>query len=57
MLAQHYHSVVDETSAKAVLSQAGLAHRTNHRPSQLSGGEQQRVCIARASQSAPSDFR
>lgn len=48
MLAQHYHSVVDETSAKAVLSQVGLAHRTNHRPSQLSGGEQQRVCIARA---------
>ncbi|QGM80508.1 ABC transporter ATP-binding protein [Otariodibacter oris] len=48
MLAQHYHSVVDEDSAKLVLEQVGLGHRINHRPSQLSGGEQQRVCIARA---------
>lgn len=48
MLAQHYHSVVDEDAAKAVLTQVGLAHRFEHRPSQLSGGEQQRVCIARA---------
>lgn len=48
MLAQHYHSVVDEKSAKQVLEQVGLSQRINHLPSQLSGGEQQRVCIARA---------
>ncbi|WP_113625586.1 ABC transporter ATP-binding protein [Pectobacterium peruviense] len=48
MLAQHYHSVVDEAAAQRVLEQVGLAHRMDHLPSQLSGGEQQRVCIARA---------
>ncbi len=31
-----------------LLKQVGLGHRLNHRPSQLSGGEQQRVAIARA---------
>ena len=31
-----------------VLTQVGLAHRLNNFPSQLSGGEQQRVSIARA---------
>ncbi|MDG6897238.1 ABC transporter ATP-binding protein [Actinobacillus delphinicola] len=48
MLAQYYHSVVDEAAAKKVLEQVGLGHRMDHRSSQLSGGEQQRVCIARA---------
>lgn len=34
--------------AKDVLEQVGLAKRFNHKPNQLSGGEQQRVAIARA---------
>lgn len=48
MLAQHYHSVADAGAARAALERVGLGHRADHRPSQLSGGEQQRVCIARA---------
>jgi putative ABC transport system ATP-binding protein len=34
--------------AREALRQVGLADRAKHMPSQLSGGEQQRVCIARA---------
>ena len=48
MLAQHYHSVVDEAAARKVLEQVGLGHRVTHLPSQRSGGEQQRVALARA---------
>ncbi|EDP3188013.1 ATP-binding cassette domain-containing protein [Campylobacter jejuni] len=48
MLSQYYHSSVDKEDAKAVLEKVGLSHRLSHLPSQLSGGEQQRVCIARA---------
>jgi len=48
MLAQYYHSVTDNAAALAALERVGLAHRSDHLPKQLSGGEQQRVCIARA---------
>ncbi len=48
MLAQYYHSVTDIDTAKKVMEQVGLGSRTDHLPNQLSGGEQQRVCIARA---------
>jgi putative ABC transport system ATP-binding protein len=34
--------------ALATLERVGLSHRTNHHPAELSGGEQQRVTIARA---------
>lgn len=34
--------------AGILLNDVGLAHRLNHRPAELSGGEQQRVALARA---------
>lgn len=48
MLAQYYHSMVDREEAKRALEDVGLGERIHHYPSQLSGGEQQRVCVARA---------
>ncbi|MEJ5921459.1 ABC transporter ATP-binding protein [Bifidobacterium thermophilum] len=48
MVAQYYHSVVDERQALEALDKVGLKDRAHHLPGQLSGGEQQRVCIARA---------
>jgi putative ABC transport system ATP-binding protein len=48
MVAQYYHSMPDEKEAWQALERVGLADRAKHLPSQLSGGEQQRVCIARA---------
>ena len=48
MVAQYYHSIPDEKEALEALARVGLADRAKHLPSQLSGGEQQRVCIARA---------
>ncbi|MBC8371680.1 MAG: ABC transporter ATP-binding protein [Planctomycetes bacterium] len=40
-------------SARQLLDEVGLGERINHRPNQLSGGEQQRVAIARALISSP----
>ena len=48
MLAQYFHSMTDEKEALEALERVGLRDRAGHLPSQLSGGEQQRVCIARA---------
>jgi len=48
MLAQYFHSMTDEKEALEALERVGLKDRCHHVPSQLSGGEQQRVCIARA---------
>lgn len=48
MVAQYYHSMPDREEAIAALARVGVAERADHLPSQLSGGEQQRVCIARA---------
>ncbi len=48
MLAQYYHSIPDEKEALEALERVGLTDRAKHLPSQLSGGEQQRVCVARA---------
>lgn len=41
------------TRAAELLAEMGLAERSGHRPSQLSGGEQQRVAVARALANAP----
>lgn len=42
-----------EERARALLGSLGLGERVEHRPSQLSGGEQQRVAIARAVANGP----
>jgi putative ABC transport system ATP-binding protein len=48
MLAQYVHSMTDRAEAAEALARVGLADRLHHLPAQLSGGEQQRVCLARA---------
>ncbi len=48
MVAQYYHSMPDEQEALEALRRVGLEDRAHHLPSQLSGGEQQRLCVARA---------
>lgn len=48
MMSQYYHSIPDEEEAMEALASVGLKDRAKHLPNQLSGGEQQRLCIARA---------
>ncbi|WP_035670980.1 ABC transporter ATP-binding protein [Flavobacterium sp. 83] len=40
--------VETEIEAEKLLTYLGLSHRMNHKPNELSGGEQQRVAVARA---------
>ncbi len=47
-LGQQYAGKSDEKVAKDALAKVGLADRMNHRPNEMSGGEQQRVAVARA---------
>jgi putative ABC transport system ATP-binding protein len=54
MLAQYFHSMTDKQEALEALDRVGLKDRANHLPAHLSGGEQQRVCIARALINDPS---
>ena len=47
-LGMRYAGGVDRKRAMEALSKVGLSDRVNHRPTEMSGGEQQRVAIARA---------
>ena len=47
-LGQKYAGKADALKAKEALDKVGLADRMKHRPNEMSGGEQQRVAVARA---------
>jgi putative ABC transport system ATP-binding protein len=52
-LGQKYAGKIDSEAARNALEKVGLADRLRHRPNELSGGEQQRVAVARALAKAP----
>jgi len=51
--AGHQGAAEAQARAQELLTALGLGHRLTHRPSQLSGGEQQRVAVARALANRP----
>ncbi|MHA1978727.1 MAG: ABC transporter ATP-binding protein [Candidatus Hodarchaeales archaeon] len=48
MLPMYFNNVVKEKRALQILNRVGLGHRLHSIPAKLSGGEQQRICIARS---------
>jgi len=52
-LGQKYAGKTDVKAARESLAKVGLSDRINHRPNEMSGGEQQRVAVARALAKSP----
>ncbi len=52
-LGQRYAGIKDSLAARDALVRVGLEERIKHRPQEMSGGEQQRVAVARAVAKSP----